>query len=266
MEHQANTPISTKANGTHAHTNGSSTANGHSNGHSTRTSEDCIALEDRYSAHNYHPLPVVFSRAKGARVWSVDGKEYIDCLSAYSAVNQGHCHPKIVAALCEQAQKLTLSSRAFHSDNFGEYAKKVTEMLGFDMVLPMNTGAEAVETALKLARKWAYRVKGVEANKAIILSVSENFHGRTLGIVSMSTDPDATNEFGPFLESVGPSCPVKAANGEEARTIRYNNVADLERALEAHGKNVAAFLVEPIQGEAGIVIPDDDYLEKCQEL
>lgn len=130
------------------------------------------------------------------------------------------------------------------------------------MVLPMNTGAEAVETALKLARKWAYRVKGVEKNKAIVLSVSENFHGRTLGIVSMSTDPDATNEFGPFLGAVGPSCPVKSAE----RTIRYNNVPDLERALEAHGKDVAAFLVEPIQGEAGIVIPDDDYLEKCQEL
>lgn len=242
--------------------------NGHADGHKLSrgdmdlTSHDCIALEEEYLAHNYHPLPIVLARGEGAHVWDPEGKKYIDCLSSYGAVNQGHCHPRILAAMVEQAQRLTLSSRAFHNDLLGVYSKKVTQLLGFDMVLPVNTGAEAVETALKLARKWAYRVKGVEPDKAIVLSVTENFHGRTLGMISMSTDPDATSEFGPFLQAVGPACPVKSSE----RTIRYNNVDDLDKALQAHGKDVAAFLVEPIQGEAGILIPDDDYLERCQAL
>ncbi|KEI39733.1 uncharacterized protein L969DRAFT_87737 [Mixia osmundae IAM 14324] len=226
------------------------------------TSAQCVTLENEYGAHNYHPLPVVFARAKGAKVWDPEGNEYIDFLSAYSAVNQGHCHPRILAALVEQAGKLTLSSRAFHAEGLGAFAEKVTKLLGYEMVLPMNTGVEAVETALKLAKKWAYKKKGVQPGKAIILSVTENFHGRTMGVISMSTDPEARNDFGPFLPSIGPCCPVKSSE----RTIRYNNIPDLERALDAHGKDVAAFLVEPIQGEAGIVVPDYDYLEKAQAL
>ncbi|GAA5935918.1 hypothetical protein JCM3775_007362 [Rhodotorula graminis] len=226
------------------------------------SSEDAIHLEEEYSAHNYHPLPVVFERAEGALVWDPEGNEYIDCLSAYSAVNQGHCHPHIVKALVEQANKLTLSSRAFHTSSLGPFSKYLTELTGFEMALMMNTGAEAVETAIKVARKWAYKVKGVEKDKAIVLSAADNFHGRTIGIISMSTDPDSTTGFGPFVPSVGPQCPVKG----EAGRIPYNDVAALERALDAHGKDVAAFLVEPIQGEAGIVVPDEDYLEKVQAL
>ncbi|GAA5911364.1 hypothetical protein JCM8208_005231 [Rhodotorula glutinis] len=227
------------------------------------SSEDAIHLEEEYSAHNYHPLPVVFERAEGALVWDPEGNEYIDCLSAYSAVNQGHCHPHIVKALTDQAQKLTLSSRAFHTSSLGPFSKYFTELTGFEMALMMNTGAEAVETAIKVARKWAYKVKGVEKDKAIVLSAADNFHGRTIGIISMSTDPDSTTGFGPFVPSVGPQCPVK---GGESGRIPYNDVAALERALNAHGKDVAAFLVEPIQGEAGIVVPDEDYLEKVQAL
>ncbi|KAL8280894.1 hypothetical protein RQP46_006573 [Phenoliferia psychrophenolica] len=227
------------------------------------SSADCIKLEEDYGAHNYHPLPVVFDRALGANVWDPEGNQYIDCLSAYSAVNQGHCHPKIVKALVDQASKLTLSSRAFYTTSLGPFSKYITELTGYEMVLPMNTGAEAVETALKLARKWAYKIKGVEQDKAIILSVADNFHGRTIGIVSMSTDPESRNDFGPFVKSVGPQCPV--AGGSKGR-IPYNDVDALERALDAHGKDVAAFLVEPIQGEAGIVVPADDYLERCQAL
>ena len=184
----------------------------------------------------------------------------VDFLSAYSAVNQGHAHPKILATLVEQAGKLALSSRAFHNDVFGRYAKFVTEFFGFEMVLPMNTGAEAVETAIKVARRWGYAKKGIEANKAMILSATNNFHGRTLAIISMSTDPDAYNKFGPFLPSVGPTCP---ATGKQ---IRFGEIADLEAALEAHGKNVAGFLVEPIQGEAGIMIPSAGYLKAAYDL
>lgn len=232
------------------------------NGEVHLSSADVIHLEHEYGAHNYHPLPVVFESAKGAKVWDPEGNEYIDMLSAYSAVNQGHCHPRIVATLVEQAQKLTLSSRAFYNSVFGQYAKKVTSLLGYDMVLPMNTGAEAVETAIKLSRKWAYEKKGVPEGKAIVLSVEGNFHGRTIGIISMSTDPESRTGFGPYLQGVGPVYDDKGT----ARTIRYGEISDLERALELYGKNVAAFLVEPIQGEAGIVVPPESYLQRVRDL
>ncbi|KAF7795106.1 hypothetical protein EIP86_006251 [Pleurotus ostreatoroseus] len=238
---------------------GRSTANGRS---VHLASSDVINLEHEHGAHNYHPLPVVFESAKGAKVWDPEGKEYIDMLSAYSAVNQGHCHPRIVATMIEQAQKLTLSSRAFYNSVFGQYAKKVTEMFGFDMVLPMNTGAEAVETAIKLSRKWAYEKKGVPEGKAIVFSVEGNFHGRTLGVISMSTDPESRGGFGPYLEGVGP---VYNDNGD-LRTIRYGKISDVERAFELYGKNVASFLVEPIQGEAGIVVPPEGYLAQLRRL
>ncbi|PFH50211.1 hypothetical protein AMATHDRAFT_48114 [Amanita thiersii Skay4041] len=226
------------------------------------TSQDVIHLEHEYGAHNYHPLPVVYESAKGAKVWDPEGREYIDMLSAYSAVNQGHCHPRIVATLVEQAQKLTLSSRAFYNSVFGRFAKQITEMFGYEMVLPMNTGVEAVETALKLARKWAYMRKGVPRGQAIVLSVAGNFHGRTLGVISMSTDPDSRSEFGPFLAGVGPTY----VDGDEVKTIRYGVLDDLKRALELYGDRVAAFLIEPIQGEAGIVVPEDGYLSNVHEL
>lgn len=192
---------------------------------------------------SYHPLPVVFSEAKGIWVWDPEGKKYMDFLSAYSAVNQGHCHPKIVKALCDQAQKLTLSSRAFYNDVYGQYTKYMHDFFGFDMVLPMNTGAEAVETAIKLARRWGYANKGIPENEAIVLGCENNFHGRTVGIISMSSDPESFVGFGPYLPLVGPI----VGN----TTIRYNNIEDLETVLEKVGKNVAGFLVEPIQGEAG---------------
>ncbi|KAJ1659815.1 ornithine aminotransferase [Dispira simplex] len=224
------------------------------------SSKQAMDLENNYGAHNYHPLPVVFSKARGTKVWDPEGKEYYDFLSAYSAVNQGHCHPKIIQAMIDQAQVLTLSSRAFHNDKLGEYAKYITGYFGYDMVLPMNTGAEAVETALKLARKWGYQKKQIPHNEAIIFSCSENFHGRTTGVISMSTDPDARDEFGPYLPNVGPKVP-----GSDA-IIRYNHSEDLEAALAIHGPKVAAFLVEPIQGEAGIVVPDEGYLKRCYEL
>ncbi|KZP05378.1 ornithine-oxo-acid aminotransferase [Athelia psychrophila] len=235
-----------------------------SNGNKTVhvSSADVIQMEHQYGAHNYHPLPVVFDSAKGAKVWDPEGKEYIDMLSAYSAVNQGHCHPRIVATLVEQAQKLTLSSRAFYNSMFGKFAKRVTEMFGFDMVLPMNTGAEAVETAIKLSRKWAYEKKGVPEGKAVVLSAADNFHGRTLGIISMSTDPESRGGFGPFLEGVGPTF----EDGGKVRFIRYGEISDLERAFELNGKNIAAFLVEPIQGEAGIVVPPQGYLAAVSAL
>ncbi|KAG8746327.1 ornithine aminotransferase [Ceratobasidium sp. 414] len=226
------------------------------------TSQRLVDMEHQYSAHNYHPLPVVFDRALGAKVWDPEGNEYIDMLSAYSAVNQGHCHPRIVAALIQQAQRVTLSSRAFYNSQFGKFAEHVTHLFGYDMVLPMNTGAEAVETGIKLARKWAYLKKDVPEGKAIVLAAKDNFHGRTMGVISMSTDPDSRREFGPFLQNVGPSIEI---NGQ-MHTIRYNNVEDLERVLEAHGKNVAAFLVEPIQGEAGIIVPDAGYLKRVHAL
>lgn len=208
--------------------------------------------------HSYHPLPVVFDRANGSRVWDPEGKEYLDFLSAYSAVNHGHCHPVVVGSLIAQAQRLTLSSRAFYNSVFAQFAKKVTELLKYDMVLPMNTGAEAVETAMKLARKWAYMKKGVQDDKARILSATGNFHGRTIGVISMSTEDDSRNGFGPMLERVGPIV--------EDITIRYNNIQDLEVALERYGHETAAVLLEPIQGEAGIMVPDDHYFPKVAEL
>lgn len=218
--------------------------------------------EEQYSAHNYHPLPVVFTKAEGAHVWDPEGNEYLDFLSAYSAVNQGHCHPKIIQALVEQASKLTLCSRAFSSDVFGEYAKYVTEFFNYEMVLPMNTGAEAVETALKLARRWGYVKKGIKEDEAIILSAVNNFHGRTLGIISMSTDPDATTSFGPYLHGVGPQIP-----GEPKGTLlRYGVIEDVEKAFANAGDKIAAILLEPIQGEAGIVVPPHGYFTRVQEL
>lgn len=213
------------------------------NGHPARsnfTLTDMLPLD----TNSYHPLPVVFAKAQGTRVWDPEGNEYLDFLSAYSAVNQGHCHPKIVKALCDQAQILTLSSRAFYNNVFSSFSKYVTQYFGYDMVLPVNTGAEAVETAIKLARRWGYVKKGIPDNQAIVLSCENNFHGRTTGVISMSTDEDSYGQFGPFLPLVGPKvngCPL----------IRYNNADDLEAVLEKHGKHVAGFLVEPIQGEAG---------------
>ncbi|WFD35336.1 ornithine aminotransferase [Malassezia cuniculi] len=222
------------------------------------SSEELIKLEADHSAHNYHPLPVVFDRASGARVWDPENKEYLDFLSAYSAVNHGHCHPAVVGALIAQAQKCTLSSRAFYNSVFGVFAKKVTEVFGYDMVLPMNTGAEAVETAIKLARKWAYLKKGVPENKARVLSAAGNFHGRTIGVISMSTEADSRDGFGPLLDRVGPVV------GDI--TIRYNHIEDIEAALNQVGEETAAVLLEPIQGEAGIIVPDDSYLQKVSEL
>jgi ornithine--oxo-acid transaminase len=209
-----------------------------------------LDLEEKYSAHNYHPLPVVLSKGEGVFVWDVDGKKYFDFLSGYSAVNQGHCHPKIVEALIEQAQRLTLTSRAFYNDQFGEYAKFITEYFGYDKVLPMNTGVEAVETAIKLARKWAYEVKGIKDEEAKIIVCENNFHGRTSTVISFSSDPAAKNHFGPYMPGF--------------ISIPYNDVDALQRAL--NDKNVAAFLVEPIQGEAGVMVPDDGYLRKTFDL
>ncbi|KAJ3292148.1 ornithine aminotransferase [Rhizoclosmatium sp. JEL0117] len=224
------------------------------------TSDELIHMEHEYGAHNYHPLPVVLAKGKGIYVWDPEGRCYMDFLSAYSAVNQGHAHPRIIQTLVEQAGTLALSSRAFHNSIFGQYAKFVTEFFGYDMVLPMNTGAEAVETAIKLARRWGYDKKGIAADQAILLSCSENFHGRTISIVSMSTDPSSRVGFGPFNVNMGPVCPATK------NVLRYNHAEDLEKALEAHGKNVCGFLVEPIQGEAGVVVPDQGYLTKCYEL
>lgn len=209
-----------------------------------------LQLEEQYGAHNYHPLPVVLSKGSGVFVWDVDDKRYFDFLSGYSAVNQGHCHPKIIAAFIEQAQKLTLTSRAFHSDLLGEYAQYITNYFGYDKVLPMNTGVEAVETALKLARRWGYEVKGIEANKAKIIVCAQNFHGRTLNVVSFSTDPSSRVNFGPFMPGY--------------EVVEYNNIAALQAALQ--DKNVAGFLVEPIQGEAGVVVPDEGYLSKAAAM
>lgn len=213
-------------------------------------SEFLISLEDKYGAHNYHPLPVVLEKGEGVYVWDVEGKKYLDFLSAYSAVNQGHSHPRILKALHTQAQKLTLSSRAFYNSELGKYEKFMTELFGFDKLLPMNTGAEAVETALKVCRKWAYEKKGLAENEAVILFATGNFHGRTLSIISGSTDTSSRNGFGPYMPNL--------------EVIEYNNFEALEKALE--NKNVAGFLIEPIQGEAGIMIPNEGYLKKCAEL
>ncbi|KAL1635191.1 ornithine aminotransferase [Neofusicoccum ribis] len=224
------------------------------------SSDAAIHAEHEHAAHNYHPLPVVFSKASGVSVWDPEGKHYLDFLSAYSAVNQGHCHPELVKALTEQASRLTLSSRAFYNDVFPRFAEYITKTLGFDMVLPMNTGAEAVETAVKIARKWGYKVKGIPEDQALVFSVQENFHGRTFAAITMSTDPESRENYGPYLPGIGSWDPVSKA------PIRYNNVDDVRKVLEAHGKNTAAFLVEPIQGEAGIVVPDDSYLREVKAL
>lgn len=214
------------------------------------SSEKAIALEDKYGAHNYHPLPVVLAKGEGAFVWDVEGKKYFDFLSAYSAVNQGHCHPKIVDAMIDQVRTLTLTSRAFYNNMLGIYEKYITEYFGYDKVLPMNSGAEADETALKLCRKWAYKVKGIEDGKAKIIVCENNFHGRTITIVSMSTDPDSFAGFGPYTPGF--------------ITIPYNDIPALEKALQ--DPDVAGFLVEPIQGEAGVFVPDAGYLKKASEL
>jgi len=214
------------------------------------TSVKAMELEDKYGAHNYHPLPVVLAKGEGALVWDVEGKQYFDFLSAYSAVNQGHCHPKIVDAMVDQIRTLTLTSRAFYSNMLGIYEKYITEYFGYDKVLPMNSGAEADETALKLCRKWAYKVKGIEDGQAKIIVCEGNFHGRTITIISMSTDPDSYGGFGPFTPGF--------------ITIPYNDLAALENALS--DPNVAGFLVEPIQGEAGVFVPDAGYLSKAYDL
>lgn len=215
------------------------------------SSQEAIALEDKHGAHNYHPLPVVLSKGEGVYVWDVEGKKYYDFLSAYSAVNQGHCHPRIVNAMTEQAKTLTLTSRAFYNDTLGPYEKYATEYFDFDKLLPMNTGAEAVETAIKLARKWAYEKKGVAEHDAQIIVCENNFHGRTTTIISFSNDEGARKNFGPYTPGF-----IK---------IAYDDVDALENALKSH-KNIAGFLVEPIQGEAGVYTPADDYMRKAQAL
>jgi ornithine--oxo-acid transaminase len=216
----------------------------------TDNTQHYLNLEERYGAHNYHPVPVVLNRGEGVFVYDVDGKRYYDFLSGYSAVNQGHCHPKIIATLIEQAQKLTLTSRAFHSNLLGEYEKYITGYFGYDKVLPMNTGVEAVETAIKLARHWGYKVKGIEQNKAKIIVCSNNFHGRTTGVISFSNDPTATTDFGPFIPGY--------------EMISFNDLVALEKALQ--DKTVCGFLFEPIQGEAGVVVPDEGYYKGIRTL
>jgi len=218
----------------------------------TKNSQYFIELEEKHGAHNYHPLPVVLDKGEGVFVWDVEGKKYYDFLSAYSAVNQGHSHPKIVDALVYQAKKLALTSRAFYNSNLGEYEKKITTLFGFDKVLPMNSGAEAVETAVKLARKWSYEVKGISENAAKIVVCENNFHGRTTTIVSFSNDPDANKNYGPFTPGF-----VK---------IPYNDLTALEEVLKNDAQNIAAFLVEPIQGEAGVYVPDENFLKNALEL
>ncbi|MCT4010787.1 ornithine--oxo-acid transaminase [Elizabethkingia anophelis] len=218
----------------------------------TKNSEYFIELEEKHGAHNYHPLPVVLDKGEGVFVWDVEGKKYYDFLSAYSAVNQGHSHPKIVEALVEQASKLALTSRAFYNSKLGEYEQKITSLLGFDKVLPMNSGAEAVETAVKLARKWSYEVKGIAENAAKIIVCENNFHGRTTTIVSFSNDPDANQNYGPFTPGF--------------IRIPYNDIAALEEVLSKEAGNIAAFLVEPIQGEAGVYVPNEGFLKQSSEL
>jgi len=214
------------------------------------TSKSIIDLEYKYGAHNYHPLPVVLEKGEGVFLWDVEGKKYYDFLSAYSAVNQGHCHPKIISALVNQSNKLTLTSRAFHNNILGQYEKFITEFFGYDKVLPMNTGVEGGETAVKLARKWGYEVKKVADDSAKIIFVEGNFWGRTLGAISSSTDPSSTNGFGPFMPGY--------------EIIPYNDIESLKDSLK--DPNVVAFMVEPIQGEAGVVVPDDGYLKKAYDL
>ncbi len=217
----------------------------------TQLSEQLIELEERYGAHNYHPLSVVLDKGKGVYVWDVEGKRYYDFLSAYSAVNQGHCHPRIINALIEQSQKLTLTSRAFYNSMLGRFEEFITRYFGYDRVLPMNTGVEAVETAMKLCRKWGYQVKGIPENKAKIIFAGGNFHGRTLSVISASTDSIARREFGPYMTGI--------------EIVPYNNIEALEEAL-INDPYVAGFIVEPIQGEAGVVVPDDQYLPEAYRL
>lgn len=212
--------------------------------------EDYITREGKFGAHNYHPLPVVLEKGEGVFVWDVEGKRYFDFLSGYSALSQGHCHPKIIKALTEQAQKLTLVSRAFYADILGEYMEFACKFFGYDKLLPMNTGAEAVETALKLARRWGYRIKGIAPEKAKIIVCSENFHGRTITIISMSTDPSSYEDFGPYTPGF-----IK---------VQYNNVEALAEALQ--DPDVVGLLLEPVQGEAGVIVPDDGYLRRCYDL
>ncbi len=214
------------------------------------STQEAIALEERYGAHNYHPLPVVLAKGEGIFLWDVEGTQYYDFLSAYSAVNQGHCHPKIIGALIEQAQTLTLTSRAFYNNRLGECEKFITEYFGYDKVLMMNSGAEANETAIKIARKWGYEKKGIPPNEAVIVAVQRNFHGRTLGIISASTDPVATRSFGPFMPGY--------------EVIPYNDVEALEKALA--NPKVCGFWVEPIQGEAGVFVPQEGYLKAAETL
>ena len=218
----------------------------------SKNAQHYIDLEHRFGAHNYHPLEVVLSRGEGPFVWDVDGKKYFDFLSSYSAVNQGHCHPKIVKALTDQAGKICLTSRAFYNDCLGEYEEFMHHYFGYDKVLPMNTGAEAVETALKLARRWGYRVKGVPEDESIIVVCNGNFHGRTISIISMSSDPSSYTDYGPFTPGFA--------------KIEYNDLEQLRTVLEREGHRVAAFLLEPIQGEAGVMVPDEGYLKACYDL
>ena len=215
------------------------------------SSQEAIALENEYGAHNYHPLPVVLTKGNGVYVWDVEGKRYFDFLSAYSAVNQGHCHPRIINAMVSQAKELTLTSRAFYNDKLGPYEKYTTSYFGFDKLLPMNTGAEAVETAIKICRKWAYEKKGIPENEAQIIVCENNFHGRTTTVISFSNDPDARKNFGPYTPGF-----IK---------IPYDDTAALEKAIKSH-KNVAGFLVEPIQGEAGVYTPADDFMAKARTI
>jgi ornithine--oxo-acid transaminase len=217
---------------------------------SSSKSQEYISLENEYGAHNYHPLPVVLSKGEGVFVWDVDGNKYFDFLSAYSAVNQGHCHPKIIQALHDQSQRITLTSRAFHNDQLGPFEKYITELLGFDRVLPMNTGVEGGETAIKLARKWGYTVKGIPSNQAKIVFASGNFWGRTIAAISSSQDPDSYGDFGPFVPGF--------------EIVPYNDLDALDKALQ--DGHVAAFMVEPIQGEAGVIVPDENYLGGVRAL
>lgn len=218
----------------------------------SKNAQHYIDLEHQFGAHNYHPLEVVLSRGEGPFVWDVDGKKYFDFLSSYSAVNQGHCHPKIVKALTDQAAKICLTSRAFYNDCLGEYEEFMHHYFGYDKVLPMNTGAEAVETALKLARRWGYRVKGVPEDESIVVVCNGNFHGRTISIISMSSDPSSYTDYGPFTPGFA--------------KIEYNDLEQLRTVLEREGYRVAAFLLEPIQGEAGVMVPDEGYLKACYDL
>lgn len=218
----------------------------------TLSSAQLMQLEDKYGAHNYHPLPVVLAKGEGVFVWDVEGKKYYDFLSAYSAVNQGHCHPRIIKALTDQAQQLTLTSRAFYNDRLGVYEKYMSEYFGFDKILPMNSGAEGVETAIKICRKWGYDKKGIAQDKAKIIICGQNFHGRTITIISFSSDPDAKGSFGPYTPGF--------------ISIPYNDISALEAVLEEHGAEVAGFMAEPIQGEAGVFVPDEGYLAAARRL